>query len=97
TSVRGSGSHESLGRCHIGTALEYPLGQVDAVKQAYATHQHAQGAQDLVSHRDAVLALGQDLPRLWNAPTTSAKDRKRMLRLVIKDITILKAARIVTL
>ena len=75
------------------TALE----QVDAVKQAYTTHQHAQGAQDLLSHREAVLALGQDLPRLWNAPTTSAKDRKRMLRLVLKDITITKAAKTVTL
>jgi hypothetical protein len=50
-----------------------------------------------VSHRDAVLALGQDLPRLWNVPTTSAKDRKRMLRLVLKDITITKATKAVTL
>ena len=47
--------------------------------------------------RDAVLALGQDLPHLWNAPTTSSKDRKRMLRLVLKDITITKAAKTVTL
>jgi DNA invertase Pin-like site-specific DNA recombinase len=73
------------------------LEQVDAVKQAYTTHQHAQGSQDLLSHRDTVLALGQDLPRLWNAPTTSAKDRKRMLRLVLKDITIAKAPKTVTL
>jgi transposase-like protein len=28
------------------------------------------------------------LPRLWNAPTTQAKDRKRILRLLIKDITV---------
>jgi len=73
------------------------LEQVDAVKQAYTAHQHAQGAQDLFSHRDAVLALGQDLPHLWNAPTTSSKDRTRRLRLVLKDITITKAAKTVTL
>jgi len=75
------------------TALE----QVDAVKQAYTTHQQAHSAKDLLSHREAVVALGQDLPRLWNAPTTSDKDRKRMLRLVLKDITIAKAAKTVTL
>jgi hypothetical protein len=75
------------------TALE----QVDAVKQAYTAHQQTQRAQDLLAHRDAVLALGQDLPRLWHAPTTSSKDRKRMLRLVLKDITITKAAKTVTL
>src|SRR5262249_13500083 len=35
-----------------------------------------------------VLALARDLPRVWHAPTTQAKDRKRMLRLYIKDITV---------
>jgi hypothetical protein len=37
-----------------------------------------------------VLTLARDLPRLWHAPTTQAKDRKRMLRLLIKDITVEK-------
>ena len=40
-----------------------------------------------------VLALARDLPRLWHAPTTQAKDRKRMLRLLIKDITVEKPLR----
>ena len=29
---------------------------------------------------------------MWHAPTTQAKDRKRMLRLLIKDITVEKPA-----
>jgi DNA invertase Pin-like site-specific DNA recombinase len=37
-----------------------------------------------------VLALARDLPRLWHATTTQSKDRKRMLRLLIKDITIVR-------
>ena len=37
-----------------------------------------------------VMALARELPRLWNAPTTAAKDRKRMLRLLIKDVTVEK-------
>src|SRR5215831_18676347 len=40
--------------------------------------------------RAKVLALATDLPRLWHAPTTQPKDRKRMLRLLIKDITVEK-------
>jgi DNA invertase Pin-like site-specific DNA recombinase len=40
--------------------------------------------------KQKVLALARDLPRLWHAPTTQAKDRKRMLRLLIKDITVKK-------
>jgi len=37
-----------------------------------------------------VSRLAKDLPRVWHAPTTQAKDRKRMLRLLIKDITVEK-------
>lgn len=39
-----------------------------------------------------VLALASKLPQLWHAPTTQAKDRKQMLRLLIKDITVEKSA-----
>jgi DNA invertase Pin-like site-specific DNA recombinase len=37
-----------------------------------------------------ILQLGRDFPRLWTAPTTAARDRKRMLRLLIRDITVVK-------
>ena len=37
-----------------------------------------------------ILELASDFPRLWTAPTTAARDRKRMLRLLIKDITVEK-------
>ncbi len=40
--------------------------------------------------REEILSLAHDFPRLWKAPTTQAKDRKRMVRLLIKDITISK-------
>jgi hypothetical protein len=53
-------------------------------------HQHARVATP--EQKEKVLALARDLPRLWYAPTTSAKDRKRMLRLLIKDITVEKSA-----
>jgi transposase-like protein len=38
-----------------------------------------------------VLALANQLPQLWYAPTTQPKDRKQMLRLLIKDITVEKS------
>ncbi|MGH2651052.1 MAG: hypothetical protein ACRDHK_07575 [Actinomycetota bacterium] len=39
--------------------------------------------------RDEVEALVADLPRLWDAPTTSARDRKRLLRALVADVTVL--------
>ena len=50
-----------------------------------------QGKEALVvtpEQRARVAALAEDFPRLWNAPTTKAKDKKRILRLLIKDITV---------
>ena len=40
--------------------------------------------------KEKILAIAQNLPVLWKAPTTQAKDRKRMLRLLITDITVEK-------
>lgn len=38
--------------------------------------------------RAQVAAIARDFPRLWNAASTRAKDKKRLLRLVLKDITV---------
>lgn len=40
--------------------------------------------------QENIRSLAKDLPKLWNATTTSAQDRKRVLRLLIKDVTIEK-------
>ena len=58
----------------------------------------AQAEQALAAARDTLPPLPEraeleklaaDLPGLWHAPTTSNKDRKRLLRTVIADITLL--------
>jgi DNA invertase Pin-like site-specific DNA recombinase/transposase-like protein len=38
--------------------------------------------------KQAILALGDDLDRLWSAPTTTDKDRKQLLRTLLEDVTI---------
>ena len=40
--------------------------------------------------KQTILQLGNDFPRLWKARTTTACDRKRMLRLLIRDVTVAK-------
>jgi DNA invertase Pin-like site-specific DNA recombinase len=40
-----------------------------------------------------VLRLAEDLPRLWRCDTTSSKDKKRILQLLIQDITVEKPER----
>lgn len=38
--------------------------------------------------RDQLLALAEDLPRVWSAPTTTAADRKQLLRLLLDSVLL---------
>ena len=64
--------------------------QLEDLKKQAAESQRQEARVTTDEQRAKVLALATDLPRLWHAPTTQAKDRKRMLRLLIKDITVEK-------
>src|SRR3984893_17399007 len=65
--------------------------RLEDLKKQAAEFQRQQARVTTDEQRAKVLALATDLPRLWHAPTTQPKDRKRMLRLLIKDITVEKA------
>jgi len=41
-----------------------------------------------------ILALAEDFPRLWRDPATADRDRKRMVRLLIEDVTLIRTQRI---
>ena len=40
--------------------------------------------------RERILALAADFPQLWNDPNTPDRERKRMIRLLIEDVTLSK-------
>ena len=63
---------------------------VEDLKKQYAEFEQKKARVATPEQKAMVLALAKDLPRLWHAPTTQARDRKRMLRLLIKDITVEK-------
>jgi len=64
--------------------------RLEDLKKQAAEFQRQETRLATPEQKAKVLALARDLPRLWHAPTTRAKDRKRMLRLLIKDITVEK-------
>jgi hypothetical protein len=63
---------------------------LDKVKAEAAAFQNQKARVVTPEQKTKILALARDLPRVWRAATTQAKDRKRMLRLVIRDITVEK-------
>jgi len=38
--------------------------------------------------KQQIMQLAEDFPRLWTAPTTTHRDRKRILRLLVRDVTV---------
>jgi DNA invertase Pin-like site-specific DNA recombinase len=60
--------------------------------QAEAEYQRAtkeEGTLELSTDtKERIGALASDFPRVWKDPRTSARDRKRMLRLLIDDVTL---------
>ncbi|MHC4687407.1 MAG: hypothetical protein ACYTEW_24330 [Planctomycetota bacterium] len=66
------------------------LVSLEQIRQQHRQFRSEQHLELTSEQRKKVFALAQDLPRLWKAPTTRAKDRKRMLRLLIKDVTVEK-------
>ena len=65
---------------------EEKLRQVEAAEQAYEAWHREQGTPPGEADRTAVLALAGDLPRVWR--TAEATERKRILRLVIRDVAL---------
>ncbi|MCK5803875.1 MAG: recombinase family protein [Lentisphaeria bacterium] len=64
------------------------LENLDLVKEEYANYCRQEDIAVTSKTQDSILALANDLPRVWDAPSTKNKDRKEMLRLIIMDITM---------
>ncbi len=59
-------------------------------------HRRAQAHQALGDEqREQILALATDFPRLWNDPRTPMRERKRMVRLLLEDVTLTKGDELV--
>jgi len=63
---------------------------LEQTKQQFSDFRNKEHHTATPEQKHQILALARDFPRLWKNPGTKAKDKKRMLRLLIKDITVEK-------
>jgi DNA invertase Pin-like site-specific DNA recombinase len=66
------------------------LTALDQLEREYATRPTLAAQRVGATERRRILALAHDLPVVWHAPTTTAAERKQLVRLLIKDITLTK-------
>jgi len=67
---------------------EAKLRAVEAVERDYHQWQGQHTTVLSPADRQAILALGQNLPALWHAATTTPADRKRITRLVVREVIL---------
>jgi DNA invertase Pin-like site-specific DNA recombinase len=66
------------------------LRALTAAQEDYERRREADGALVDEQQRTQILALATDFPRLWRDPQTLGRERKRMVRLLLDDVTLLK-------
>ena len=67
---------------------EEKLRAVEQVEQEYQTWRQQHRLELTAADRQDILSLGQDLPKLWRATGTTPADRKRIVRLIIKEVIV---------
>jgi hypothetical protein len=65
-----------------------------AAQEEYERYREQQRRLTAEEVRQKVLSLATDFPRIWNDPGLDARERKRMLRLLIEDVTLIKTDKI---
>lgn len=78
----------------VADALEAEWnGKLRALREAQEACEHRRSEDRIQVNEDIrsrVRALTADFPRLWNDPNTSDRDRKRIVRLLLEDVTLIK-------
>lgn len=64
------------------------LKALDDAKQEFERRQRDRPRLLNATDRDAILALGADLRRVWDTPTTAARDKKELLRAVLEEVMV---------
>jgi DNA invertase Pin-like site-specific DNA recombinase len=66
------------------------LRNVKTVQEEYERQRRHDGLVIDDAQRERISSLAEDFPRLWRASTTSDRDRKRMIRLIVEDVTLVR-------
>ena len=67
---------------------EQKLREHEQAQHELARREHAQPRALSDTERAAILKLGDDLQLVWNAPSTTARDKKELLRSLLEEVLI---------
>ncbi len=70
------------------------LRALDETQQEYERLREEDNSRIDDAQRARINALASDFPRLWSDPKTPVREKKRMVRLLVEDVTLIKRDRI---
>jgi len=68
------------------------------LRSAQEEYEHQQENEQRICHaeqRERIRALATDFPRVWNDPSLPYRERKRMARLLLEDVTLRKEQKVI--
>jgi DNA invertase Pin-like site-specific DNA recombinase len=68
--------------------LEAALSELERERRKLAELERRRPQPLTTEERQALAKVARDLPRLWDAPTTTDRDRKELLRSLISEVTV---------
>ena len=69
------------------------LKELEKAKQDYAIYNSKKAWIPSEKEEQDILDLAQKIPEIWNAPTSTPKEKKRIIRILIDDVTVLAEKR----
>jgi hypothetical protein len=73
-------------------------GKLRALHTAQEEYEHQKENEQRIfraEQREKILALATDFPRIWNDPNLPHRERKRMARLLLEDVTLQKEQKVI--
>jgi hypothetical protein len=67
---------------------EQALAEQRRLEEDYARFRQTQPAGLTAAERDVIRVLASDIPGLWQAPTTTAADRQKIVRLLVERVVV---------
>lgn len=73
----------------------HKLRALTEAQKDYERLSKADGSALSEEQRAEVMSLATDFPRLWRDPQTAMRERKRMVRLIVEDVTLIRSEHVV--
>lgn len=64
------------------------LKDLEKAKQDYAIHCSKKPWTPSAKEEENILSMAQKIPDIWNAPSSTPKEKKRIIRILIEDVTV---------